>query len=188
MKVKEVKDETKNMPGFFPMDVIGLLKTLHSPMRQTGHSIRASPWATLASMPNGLPNSNGGVQMSASNSSSGVNMGSNMMVQSSAPIAMTPASAALGPAVQATVPSTPQSGTYNPLFSRDVFERADALLNSAASSRTGTMNSSITGMDGTMTSNTSFSSIMSPLGGSGTARYNMNGMSGMNGMNGRVPL
>lgn len=175
MKVKEVRDETKSMAGFFPMDVIGLLKTLHNPMRQTGHSIRASPWATLASMnSNQLPNS-GGVPMSASNSSSGVNMGGNTMLQNPAPIPMTPASAALGPAVQATVPSTPQSGSYNSMFAGTVFERADALLSSGASSRTGTMNSSISGLDGTVTPNSSFTSIMSPLGGSGTARYNLNG-------------
>lgn len=57
---------------------------------------------------------------------------------------MTPASAALGPAVQATVPSAPQSAGYNTgMFQGNVFERADALLSmggsSAFSSRAGTM-------------------------------------------------
>jgi hypothetical protein len=88
---------------------------------------------------------------------------------------MTPQSAALGPAVQATVPSTPQSASYNAMFSGNVFERADAYLSmnggSVVSSRTGTMISSAIGSnDGTITP----ASTMSPLNSAGS-RFNGNG-------------
>lgn len=60
---------------------------------------------------------------------------------------MTPASAALGPAVQATVPSTPHSASYNAMFTGNVFERAEALLSSNVShSRSGTLSSSFNGV------------------------------------------
>lgn len=83
---------------------------------------------------------------------------------------MTPQSAALGPAVQATVPSTPQSATFNGMFSGNVFERADTFISmngsSAVSSRAGTMTS-------TMGSNDSMTpvSMLSPMNSFGS-RYN----------------
>jgi hypothetical protein len=83
---------------------------------------------------------------------------------------MTPASAALGPAVQATVPSTPQVASYSTMFSGNVFERADALLSMTNSSysRTGTMLSSGMGSsDGTITP----SSMLSPISSLGGSRY-----------------
>ncbi|KAK8107200.1 uncharacterized protein PG998_009213 [Apiospora kogelbergensis] len=60
-----------------------------------------------------------------------------------------PQSAALGPAVQATVPSTPQSASFDRAFSGNVFERADALISMGGLqlSRTGTMNSSTTSLN-----------------------------------------
>ena len=87
------------------------------------------------------------------------------------PLPMTPQSAALGPAVQATVPSTPQSATFNGMFSGNVFERADAFLqtnsSSAVSSRAGTMTSTYTN-DGTVTP----ASILSPMNSMNYPRYN----------------
>jgi len=84
---------------------------------------------------------------------------------------MTPQSAALGPAVQATVPSTPQSATFNGMFSGNVFERADAFLqtngSSVGSSRAGTMTSTYTN-DGTVTP----ASILSPMNSMIYPRYN----------------
>ncbi|KAG9773464.1 hypothetical protein KCU88_g5764, partial [Aureobasidium melanogenum] len=46
----------------------------------------------------------------------------------SAPLPATPLSAALGPAAQATVPSTPASAYGDQFFKGDVFQRADSLL------------------------------------------------------------
>lgn len=87
------------------------------------------------------------------------------------PLPMTPQSAALGPAVQATVPSTPQSATFNGMFSGNVFERADAFLqtngSSVGSSRAGTMTSTYTN-DGTVTP----ASILSPMNSMIYPRYN----------------
>jgi hypothetical protein len=86
---------------------------------------------------------------------------------------MTPASAALGPAVQATVPSTPQIASYNPMFSANWVERADALLSMTSSTstfRSGTMISAFGSTDGTMGP----PSIVSPMS-SVNSRYNGNG-------------
>lgn len=139
----------------FPPEVIPLLRPLQKQIKTCGQLIQSSPWSYLAtSQPNNAgPN---GTYITKSPAS-----------QVSLP--MTPQSAALGPAVQATVPSTPHSGSYNAMFSGNVFERADALLsmnNSAASSRAGTMTSNI---DGTMPS-----SLVSPLN-SMNSRFNGNG-------------
>src|SRR5204863_502222 len=46
----------------------------------------------------------------------------------SVPLPATPLSAALGPAAQATVPSTPASAYSDRFFAGDVFQRADSLL------------------------------------------------------------
>lgn len=83
---------------------------------------------------------------------------------------MTPQSAALGPAVQATVPSTPSS-SYNAMFSGNVFERADALLSiNAGSSRTATMTSAIGPNDGMGMHTSSISPLKSVR-----PRFNSNG-------------
>lgn len=52
----------------------------------------------------------------------------NGMSPVSVPLPATPLSAALGPAAQATVPSTPASAYGNQFFRGDVFQRADSLL------------------------------------------------------------
>ncbi|TQN71398.1 Leucine-rich repeat-containing protein sog2 [Colletotrichum shisoi] len=99
---------------------------------------------------------------------------------------MTPQSAALGPAVQATVPSTPQSASFAAAFNGNVFERADALINMGglSMSRNGTMTNS-SAASFTMSSMSSFSSdggamtpssVLSPNGfGPGPVPLRLNG-------------
>ncbi|KAK1633398.1 RAM signaling pathway protein [Colletotrichum phormii] len=99
---------------------------------------------------------------------------------------MTPQSAALGPAVQATVPSTPQSASFASAFNGGVFERADALIsmgglsmsrngtmtNSSAASFTMSSMSSLSSDGGAMTP----SSVISPNGfGPGPVPLRLNG-------------
>jgi hypothetical protein len=137
------------MTSLLPNDAIALLRPLQKAIRDTGQMIQASPWSLLT----------------GSNQPNGVSNGTSYGVQSPVsqiPLPMTPASAALGPAVQATVPSTPHSASYNAMFSGNVFERADALLsmtNSNASSRAGTMSSAMGFMDGSITP----ASLISPM-------------------------
>lgn len=142
------------MTNLLAPDVIGMLRPLQKIIRETGQTWYASPWSYVST-----PNQTTGLQTPVS----------------PMPLPMTPASAALGPAVQATVPSTPQSGTYNAMFSTNVFERADHLLSmtNGIHSRTGTMTSSFGSSDST--SNTG--SLFSP--GSSTIRR-------FNGSNGKV--
>lgn len=139
VKVKEVKSVT----SLISTDVIALLRPLQKVIRETSQLIQASPWSFLTgpssgSGPSGQHHTNHTNHHSTSTASS-------YALQSpQVAMPMTPASAALGPAVQATVPSAPQSAGYNTsMFQGNVFERADALLSmggsSAFSSRTGTM-------------------------------------------------
>lgn len=152
VKVKEVKAITSLLPN----DAIALLRPLQKTIRDTGQLIQASPWSLLT----------------GPNQSNGASNGATYGVQSPVPqipLPMTPASAALGPAVQATVPS-PHSASYNAMFSGNVFERADALLsmtNSTVSSRAGTMSSAMGFTDGSMTP----ASLISPLS-TMSLRYN----------------
>lgn len=139
-KVKEVKPLTDLLTN----DVIALLRPLQKAIRETGQMWHASPWSFSPNSVQGHGSSTYG----------------NQSPSSQIPLPMTPASAALGPAVQATVPSTPQSGLYNSMFSGNVFERADALLSmtSGTASRTGTLTSSFGSSDGATTP----SSLLSP--------------------------
>lgn len=107
------------------VDVIGLLRPLQKEVKLCSQLIQQSPWSSNSS--NGPPY---GVQSPVGQ----------------VPLPMTPQSAALGPAVQATVPSTPSTG-YNAMFSGNVFERADALLSINAGSRAGTMTSGMGGLN-----------------------------------------
>ncbi|TLS22974.1 uncharacterized protein PpBr36_06363 [Pyricularia pennisetigena] len=93
---------------------------------------------------------------------------------------MTPQSAALGPAAQATVPATPQSGSFAAALTGNVFERADALMSQGgpssihSHSRHGTFTSSTSGSSGGMSG--SFNSINSTL--SSATSYNDDRMGG----------
>lgn len=143
-KVKEIKPMTDLLTN----ETVALLRPLQKAVREAGQLIQASPWAQSSSSVNG---SSYGVQSPNSQLS----------------LPMTPASAALGPAVQATVPSTP----YSAMFSGNVFERADHLLSmSGVGSRTGTMTSAMG--DGLMMPASAMSPMSSIINGS---RYNGNG-------------
>ena len=158
MQVKEAKSVTPLLPS----DVIVLLRPLQKAIKDTSQLIQTSPWSFLTTpqTSNGMTNGSYTVQSPASQMS----------------LPMTPQSAALGPAVQATVPSTPQSASYNAMFSGNVFERADALLSmngsSVASSRAGTMTSTVGSHDGNMTPTSMLSPMQMHNFGS---RFNSNG-------------
>lgn len=142
------------MTSLLASDVVTMLRPLQKIVRETGQTWHASPWSYVST-----PTHSNGLQTPIS----------------PMPLPMTPASAALGPAVQATVPSTPQTGSHNAMFSANFFERADHLLSmtNGAHTRTGTMTSSFGSGDGTTTPG----SIFSP--GSSTIRR-------FNGSNGKV--
>jgi hypothetical protein len=134
-----------------PQDTRPRLRPIYQGMKETKESIQHSPWSYVLRQLNVLSTN------------------SPFATDSIAPmqLPMTPQSAALGPAVQATVPSTPQSASFASAFSGNVFERADALISTGGlsmSSRSGTMtNGSISSLssfssDGTMAT----SSILSP--------------------------
>ena len=150
------------MTSLVPNEAIALLRQLQKTIKETGQLIHSSPWADHGS--SGQPN--------------GISNGSYASLGVQSPVSqipMTPASAALGPAVQATVPSTPQSASYNALFSNNWVERADALLSmtSANSYRSATMSSTVGSHDMSMGS----SSIISPMSSmtSMNLRYNGTG-------------
>jgi len=113
-----------------PIDTKQRLRPIQQSMKETWDLILSSPWAYFARV-----------------YSSDASISSPYSTQSNTPLPMTPQSAALGPAVQATVPSTPQSASFAAAFTGNVFERADALISMGGlsmSSRTHTMNSTST--------------------------------------------
>ncbi|KAK4141147.1 RAM signaling pathway protein-domain-containing protein [Dichotomopilus funicola] len=151
-----------------PADTKARLRPIQKSMKDTCDLMMSSPWAYLLRQ-------GGGTFSSSSSSSELVGAGGGLItspyMMNAAHLAtpvqqlpMTPQSAALGPAVQATVPSTPQSASFSLAFS-GVFERdrdrdrdrSDTMAsslggrggigggyNSNLPSRSGTMNSSST--------------------------------------------
>ncbi|KFY61848.1 hypothetical protein V496_04834, partial [Pseudogymnoascus sp. VKM F-4515 (FW-2607)] len=120
VKVKEVKSVT----SLISTDVIALLRPLQKVIRETSQLIQASPWSFLTG-----PSSGSGHGPGQHHTNHPSNASSYALQSPQVAMPMTPASAALGPAVQATVPSAPQSAGYNTaMFQGNVFERADALL------------------------------------------------------------
>ncbi|KXX82287.1 Leucine-rich repeat-containing protein sog2 [Madurella mycetomatis] len=124
-KIKALQNDVQ-----LPIDIKARLRPIQQSMKETCDLIMSSPWAYFARQ------------------SGPEHITSPYSTQSSTPlpVPMTPQSAALGPAVQATVPSTPQSASFSSVFVGGVYERADTLLSmgSLGMSRTGTMNSSST--------------------------------------------
>ncbi|CAI7645538.1 unnamed protein product [Penicillium manginii] len=125
-----------------PGDIIIILRPVQKASREAGRLIEASPWSYLADMAptNGPGNLYGPPlqviqsqhQTSVSTSALAphpniyqINAG---MSPQSITVPATPLSAALGPAAQATVPSTPASAYSDKFFEGDVFQRADSLL------------------------------------------------------------
>jgi hypothetical protein len=144
-----VRDFTNRVQ--LPLDTRARLRPIHQTMKETMDLILQSPWAAylmhqqgMASQPIGPYGPNG----------------------SQVQLPMTPQSAALGPAVQATVPSTPQSASFAGAFSGNVFKRADALISTGGlgMSRTGTFSS--TSGSGLSSINSTLSSNDTPMGGS----------------------
>lgn len=113
-----------------PPDIVIILRPVQRASREAGRLIEASPWSYLADMAanNGTGNMYGtplqGQHQGSVSNPSGFGMGS----PPSLPLPATPLSAALGPAAQATVPSTPASAYSDKFFEGDVFQRADSLL------------------------------------------------------------
>jgi len=110
-----------------------------------GRLIEASPWSYLADMSTTHPppiygpplqtqNGHHNLAVSGSFLSSASSVGgfASSTSPQSVPLPATPLSAALGPAAQATVPSTPASAYSDRFFAGDVFQRADTLLSMPA--------------------------------------------------------
>lgn len=109
-----------------PPDIIMVLRPVQKSSREAGRLIDASPWAYLADMPSAsVPGNIYGPPLHGHHSQHQAN--SSMSAQSM-PLPATPLSTALGPAAQATVPSTPASAYSDKFFEGDVFQRADSLL------------------------------------------------------------
>ncbi|ROW00620.1 hypothetical protein VSDG_03243 [Cytospora chrysosperma] len=133
---KMVKDIATNVPEVqLPHDTRQRLRPVQHSIQETCALIQASPWADAL---------RGHSYMNSASSSFSSAQSQIHPIQTQLP--MTPQSAALGPAVQATV-ATPQSSSFANAFSGGVFERADALLSMGGlggrpmGSRNGTLSS-----------------------------------------------
>ncbi|KAL2135910.1 hypothetical protein VTI74DRAFT_6293 [Chaetomium olivicolor] len=129
-----------------PVDTKSRLRPIQQSMKETCDMMMSSPWSYFLRQPN------------PENVTSPYNSTSQASSTPVASLPMTPQSAALGPAVQATVPSTPQSGSFSGNMFDNGRDRSDTLLSAmgssgsfsgfngmiTASSRSGTMNSSST--------------------------------------------
>lgn len=104
-----------------PSDIVIVLRPVQKSSREAGRLIEASPWSYLADMSGNMY----GPPLQGPHAQHQVN--SSMSPQST-PLPATHLSAALGPAAQATVPSTPASAYSDKFFEGDVFQRADSLL------------------------------------------------------------
>ncbi|KAJ5673857.1 hypothetical protein N7462_009296 [Penicillium macrosclerotiorum] len=125
-----------------PGDIIIILRPVQKASREAGRLIEASPWSYLSDMaPSNAPGNLYGPplqtpqsqhQTSVSTSAISSHPNAYQLAASMSPqsvtVPATPLSAALGPAAQATVPSTPASAYSDKFFEGDVFQRADSLL------------------------------------------------------------
>jgi hypothetical protein len=128
-----------------PGDIVVILRPVQKASREAGRMIEASPWSYLAdiapiNIPSNLygpplqapPQLHSQHQTSVSTSAIGSHSNAFQLAASMSPqsvtVPATPLSAALGPAAQATVPSTPASAYSDKFFEGDVFQRADSLL------------------------------------------------------------
>lgn len=111
-------------------ELVRIIHPVHVSSREAYTDITRSPWASLARTNNvdgHTPPTNGNQRHRAGGSSISSASSASPFLQS---IPATPLSAALGPAAQATIPSTPASASANfdRPFQGDVFQRADSLL------------------------------------------------------------
>lgn len=114
-----------------PPEVIVILRPVQKASREAGRLIEASPWSYLADMaPGNGPPAIYGPPLPSQNPhhQNPHHPQLNTSLSPSIALPATPLSAALGPAAQATVPSTPASAYSDKFFEGDVFQRADSLL------------------------------------------------------------
>ncbi|KAI0428778.1 RAM signaling pathway protein [Xylaria sp. FL1042] len=168
-KLKQTMDQVN-----LSVEVKSRLRPIQISIKETSNLIMASPWGTLFRQAE---------HYSETSNHYSPNHYSSSSTSTQMQLPMTPQSAALGPAAQATVPSTPQSGSFANMFSGNVFERADALIlmGGLNMSRTNTMNSTSTVSLNSLSSVTSVGderqgpSILSPNVTTGAAAYRLNG-------------
>jgi Leucine-rich repeat (LRR) protein len=153
-EMKEAKDLR-----LLAQDIIIVLRPVQKASREAGRLVETSPWAYLtdagavATPFNGQYTSTPDVYTSGANGIHGhyapqhaqtyppavsanvtgmaapATQASTGASPVSVPLPATPLSAALGPAAQATVPTTPASAYTDQFFAGNVFQRADSLLN-----------------------------------------------------------
>lgn len=161
---EQVKYTISKVP--LPPDTRMRLRPIQQSMKETSNIISQSPWHHML----GSTGANGTMNFDQ------------QVLSPGAPI--TPQSAALGPAMQATVPSTPQSASFAAAFHGNVFDRADALIANPgiSMSRGGTLTRGHSGFNSlssisSMSSdgNTGPSSVASPNGSFGPMPLRLNG-------------
>ncbi|PNP41159.1 hypothetical protein TGAM01_v208274 [Trichoderma gamsii] len=156
----KIKSEINTIP--LPPDTRARLRPVHQSMKELSIIIMNSPWSYIL-RPAGV--------------------GPGILSPTTPQVPITPQSAALGPAMQATV-ATPQTGSFAAVFQGNVFDRADTLMANGgiSMSRNGTMSrghsgfnslSSISSMssDGVPTPSSAFS----PNVQLGPAPFRLNG-------------
>ena len=113
MTALRIRSAINSVP--LPQDTRMRLKPIQQSIKETSTVIVQSPWKHLCALSD--PSAYGGDYH-----------GAHQMSPTQVPI--TPQSAALGPAMQATVPRTPSSssGNFAAAFQGNVFDRADALM------------------------------------------------------------
>ncbi|KAI9797791.1 MAG: RAM signaling network component [Piccolia ochrophora] len=165
MLIKEAK-----RLDLIPIEILKFLRPVSKAVKEVGLIIGDSPWNEVASQSHAMghsqstlpPVAHAGYSQATTNGTS-AHGGPSHSVNSSpyvTPLPATPLSAALGPAAQATVPSS-NAGTRNGLFSGNVFERADSLL-AMPTSRTMPL--------ATSTQHSQQSSVISPMAGRNAPR------------------
>ncbi|KAF5025047.1 hypothetical protein F66182_2878 [Fusarium sp. NRRL 66182] len=109
--IYQIKYGPNSVP--LPPDTRARLRPIQQSIKETSNIISKSPWHYLFHQ-----------------SPSVINGQTSYPPRGMSPtqVPITPQSAALGPAMQATVPTTPQSGSFAAAFHGNVFDRADALM------------------------------------------------------------
>ncbi|KAI9867238.1 MAG: RAM signaling network component [Trichoglossum hirsutum] len=137
LRVKEARSMS-----LIPNEILIILRQVQRLVKECGILIETSPWKYLAApqyqqpqQPLTVPNL---VMQAGFNSGGLAGPGPATSPPSPyvTPLPATPLSAALGPAVQATVPSMPMPQNTYGIFSGTVFERSDSLLSTPARSLT----------------------------------------------------
>ncbi|KAK1240727.1 hypothetical protein MKX07_006160 [Trichoderma sp. CBMAI-0711] len=142
----KIKSEINTIP--LPPDTRARLRPVHQSMKETSIIIMNSPWNYIlrpAGGGGGASSGGGGHRGSGGGQGS---FGPGALSPTTPQVPITPQSAALGPAMQATV-ATPQTGSFAAVFHGNVFERAETLMTNPgiSMSRTGTMSKGHSGFN-----------------------------------------